>query len=63
MKIDKIKELLPDYAYDIKYNFSKVLSTEGASGLTEKEIAAVAVSTAMATPSKKTLGRKARRRV
>lgn len=55
MKIDEIKELLPDYAYDIKHNFSRVLSTEGAPGLTEKEIAAVAVATVMATPSKKTL--------
>lgn len=55
MKIDEVKESLPAYAYDIKNNFSKVLQTEGAPGLTEKEIAAVALATAMASPSEKLL--------
>lgn len=53
MTIDQIAELLPAYAYDIKHNFSKVLRTEGAPGLTEKEIAAVAVAVAMSTSSQK----------
>lgn len=52
MMIDKIIELLPEYAYDIKHNFSKVLTIQGAPGLTEKEIAAVAIATAMSTSSK-----------
>jgi len=52
MMVDEIKDMLPEYAYDIKHNFSQVLSTKGASGLTEKEIAAVSMATAMSTPSK-----------
>lgn len=52
MILDKIKELIPEYAYDIKHNFSKVLTSEGAPGLTEKEIAAVAIATAMSAASK-----------
>lgn len=55
MKIDEIKESLPAYAYDIKHNFSKVLQAEGAPGLTEKEIAAVALATAMANHSENLL--------
>lgn len=52
MTIAKIKELLPEYAYDIKHNLATVLSPEGASGLTEREIAAVALASAMSGSSK-----------
>ena len=51
MTVDEIKELLPEYAY-MKYNFPKVLTTEGAPGLSEREIAAVAMATVMTTTSK-----------
>ena len=52
MTVDEIKELLPEYAYDMKTNFPNVLTTEGAPGLSEKEIAAVAMASVMTTASK-----------
>ena len=47
MSIDTIREQLPDYARDLKLNLSSVLTPQGAPGLTEKQIAATALSTAI----------------
>lgn len=48
MSIDTIRDQLPDYARDLKLNLGSVLTPQGAPGLTEKQIAAVALSTAIA---------------
>jgi len=49
MSLDTIKDRLPDYARDLKLNLSSVLTPQGAPGLTETQIAAVALSTAIAS--------------
>ncbi|MBC7985028.1 MAG: carboxymuconolactone decarboxylase family protein [Candidatus Obscuribacterales bacterium] len=49
MSLDTLKERLPDYARDIKLNLGSVLTTQGAPGLSEKQIAALALSTAIAS--------------
>lgn len=48
MTLDSIKNLLPDYAKDLKLNLSSVLTPAGAPGLAEQEIHAIAVATAFA---------------
>jgi lipoyl-dependent peroxiredoxin subunit D len=48
MSLDAIREQLPDYARDLKLNLGSVLTPQGAPGLSERQIAAVAVSTAIA---------------
>ncbi|HEY4368508.1 MAG TPA: carboxymuconolactone decarboxylase family protein [Steroidobacteraceae bacterium] len=48
MSLDLIRDQLPDYARDLKLNLGSVLTTQGAPGLNEKQIAAVALSTAIA---------------
>ncbi len=55
MSIDTIKALLPEYARDMRLNISSVLTEGGAPDLTEKQIAAVALASAMATNSDKLL--------
>lgn len=55
MTLKEIQDKLPDYAYDMNQNLNQVLTVEGAPGLTEKEIAAIAVAAAMATSSKELL--------
>lgn len=52
MTIEQIKEHLPQYAKDMRLNFSTILSPSGAPGLTEKQIASIALACAMSTPSK-----------
>ncbi len=52
MAIDTIKNMLPAYAKDMRLNFSTVLTEAGAPGLTEKQIAAIAVAVALSTKSK-----------
>ncbi|MDM1544800.1 carboxymuconolactone decarboxylase family protein [Ignatzschineria indica] len=52
MAIETIKEMLPAYAKDMRLNFSTVLTEAGAPGLTEKQIAAIAVSVALSTKCK-----------
>jgi alkyl hydroperoxide reductase subunit D len=47
MSLDTIRDQLPDYARDLKLNLGSVLTTQGAPGLSEKQIAAVALSTAI----------------
>jgi len=48
MSLDTIKDQLPDYARDLKLNLGSVLTPQGAPGLSERQIAAVALSTAIA---------------
>lgn len=49
MSINSIKNLLPEFAKDIKLNLSTILTTEGALDLTQKQIYAIALSSAYAT--------------
>ena len=49
MSIDSIRDQLPDYARDLKLNLGSVLTTQGAPGLSEKQIASVALATAIAS--------------
>jgi alkyl hydroperoxide reductase subunit D len=46
MNIDPIKNLVPDFAKDIRLNVSSVLKDTGAPGLNEKQIALVALASA-----------------
>jgi len=48
MTLDTIRDALPDYARDLKLNLGTVLTPAGAPGLTEKQIWAVALSSAIA---------------
>ena len=48
MSIDSIRDQLPDYARDLKLNLGSVLTTQGAPGLSETQIAAVALATSIA---------------
>ncbi len=48
MSLETIRDQLPDYARDLKLNLGSVLTPTGAPGLSEKQIAAVALSTAIA---------------
>ena len=48
MSLETIRDQLPDYARDLKLNLGSVLAPTGAPGLSEKQIAAVALSTAIA---------------
>jgi lipoyl-dependent peroxiredoxin subunit D len=47
--LDTIRDAIPDYARDLKLNLGSVLATTGAPGLTEKQIWAVAVASAIAS--------------
>jgi len=47
--LDNIRDAIPDYARDLKLNLGSVLATTGAPGLTEKQIWAVAVASAIAS--------------
>jgi alkyl hydroperoxide reductase subunit D len=49
MTIDAIRDQLPDYARDLRLNLGSVLTTSGAPGLHEKQIASIALSTAIAS--------------
>ena len=46
MSIQGLKELLPDFAKDIRINLTNILTPEGALGLTEKQIFGAALSVA-----------------
>lgn len=48
MSLDTIKNLIPDYAKDLKLNLSAVLSPDGAPGLNEEQIHAIALASAIA---------------
>jgi lipoyl-dependent peroxiredoxin subunit D len=47
--LDGIRDAIPDYARDLKLNLGSVLATTGAPGLTEKQIWAVALASAIAS--------------
>jgi alkyl hydroperoxide reductase subunit D len=47
--LDTVRDAIPDYARDLKLNLGSVLSTPGAPGLTEKQIWAVALASALAS--------------
>jgi alkyl hydroperoxide reductase subunit D len=51
MSLDALKESMPDTAKDIKLNLSKVLSEDGAPGLSLKQIMGTALASAHATRS------------
>jgi lipoyl-dependent peroxiredoxin subunit D len=46
--LGKIRDAIPDYARDLRLNLGSVLSTEGAPGLNEVQLWAVAVASAIA---------------
>ncbi len=48
MNLEHLRSLLPDYAKDLRLNLESVLSEAGAPGLTRKQIALVALATAIA---------------
>ncbi len=47
--LDTVRDAIPDYARDLKLNLGSVLSTAGAPGLSEKQIWAVALASAIAS--------------
>ena len=47
--LDTVRDAIPDYARDLKLNLGSVLSTTGAPGLTEKQIWAIALASAIAS--------------
>jgi alkyl hydroperoxide reductase subunit D len=49
MSVEALKEMIGDTAKDIRLNLSKVLSEEGAPGLTQKQIIGTALACAHAT--------------
>lgn len=48
MKLDEMKAHIPDYAKDLRLNLDSVLSESGAPGLSAKQIAMVALASAVA---------------
>lgn len=49
MSLDALKEAIPDYARDLRLNLGSVLTSQGSPGLTEQQIWAVAVASAIAS--------------
>ena len=49
MSLDAIRDQLPDYARDLKLNLGSVLTPQGAPGLSERQIASLALATAIAS--------------
>jgi alkyl hydroperoxide reductase subunit D len=49
MSLDRIKSSLPDYAKDLRLNLESVLTEGGAPGLSQKQIAIVALASAIAS--------------
>jgi alkyl hydroperoxide reductase subunit D len=47
--LDTLRDAIPDYARDLKLNLGSVLSTSGAPGLSDKQIWAVALASAIAS--------------
>ena len=48
MTLDTLKDSIPDYARDLRLNLGSVLTVQGSPGLTETQIWAVALATAIA---------------
>jgi alkyl hydroperoxide reductase subunit D len=49
MNIEQIRDALPDYARDLKLNLGTVLTANGAPGLTDKQIWAIALASSIAS--------------
>lgn len=49
MSLDALKEAIPDYARDLRLNLGSVLTPQGSPGLTEQQIWAVALASAIAS--------------
>jgi alkyl hydroperoxide reductase subunit D len=49
MSLDRVKSSLPDYAKDLRLNLESVLGEGGAPGLSQKQIAIVALASAIAS--------------
>jgi alkyl hydroperoxide reductase subunit D len=47
--LDTVRDAIPDYARDLRLNLGSVLTTSGAPGLSEKQIWAVALASAIAS--------------
>jgi alkyl hydroperoxide reductase subunit D len=47
--LDTVRDAIPDYARDLKLNLGSVLTSTGAPGLTDKQIWAVALASAIAS--------------
>jgi len=56
MSIEQLKNKLPDYAKDIKLNLTSVLTEEGASDLSQKQIYSIALSVAYASKNSSIIG-------
>lgn len=56
MDLTSIKKLIPDYAKDLRLNLSNVLTTDGAPGLTDEQIQATALASAVAARNPALLG-------
>jgi len=52
MNIEQLKNQLPDYAKDIKLNLSSIMTPEGATDLTQKQIYAIALASVYAIKNK-----------
>ena len=51
MSLDSLGDLIPEYARDLRLNISSVLTPQGAPGLNERQIASLALATAIAARS------------
>lgn len=49
MSLDAIRDAIPDFAKDLRLNLGSVLTTQGAPGLDERQIWAIALATAIAS--------------
>ncbi len=49
MHFDELKSLLPDYAKDLRLNQESVLSEAGAPGLSDRQVSAIALASAIAS--------------
>lgn len=56
MSLEQIKNLIPDYAKDIRVNLGNVLTEEGAPGLTRQQIFSIALTCAYTLGNKKIIG-------
>ncbi|MCX7552750.1 carboxymuconolactone decarboxylase family protein [Marinicella sp. S1101] len=55
MSIKELKSALPEFAKDIKLNLGSVLTEEGSAGLTEAQIAMIALGSAYATKDREVI--------
>ncbi len=55
MSIQELKSALPEFAKDIKLNLGSVLTEEGSAGLTQSQIAMIALGSAYATKDREVI--------